>query len=87
MGNLQEYSESYKTKLTDMISNFLKIDGQGGTGRISTGPTRRGWQDSCARSEPVNQAQCGRGAQTDCYLNRQTRGSVCRLHPATGGGG
>ena len=35
----------------------------------------------------LNQAQCGQGAQTDFYLNRRMRGSVCRLHPATGGGG
>jgi hypothetical protein len=35
----------------------------------------------------LNQAQCGQGAQTDCYLNRRTRGAVGRLHLATGGGG
>ena len=35
----------------------------------------------------LNQAQCSQGAQTDCYLNHQTRGTVGRLHPATGGGG
>ena len=35
----------------------------------------------------LNQAQCGRGAQTDCYLNRRTRGAVGRFHPATKGGG
>ena len=35
----------------------------------------------------LNQAQCGQGARTDCYLNRQTIGAVGRLHPATGGGG
>ena len=35
----------------------------------------------------LNQAQCGRGAQTDCFLNRRTRRAVGRLQPATGGGG
>ena len=35
----------------------------------------------------LNQAHCGQEARTDFYLNRQTRGAVGRLHPATGGGG
>ena len=35
----------------------------------------------------LNQAQCGQGTRTYCYLNCQTIGAVGRLHPAAGGGG
>ena len=27
----------------------------------------------------LNQAQCGQGTRTDCYLNRQTIGAVGRI--------
>ena len=60
---------------------------RGTTGRRSTGPTGLAGQAAVKGVNQLNQAQCGRGVGTDCYLNRQTRGAVGRLHPATGGGG
>ena len=42
-----------------------------------TGQDRQ-YREGLARQ--LNQAQCGQEAWTDCHLNPQTRGTVCRLH-------
>ena len=73
----QESVGSYKTKLSSLIK-FLKKDGQGG----GQGKNVEALQGGAGQA-----AKPGQGAQTDCYLNHQTRGAVGRLHPATAGGG
>ena len=52
---------------------FLKKDGQGGGQGKEVQAHRKGL------ARQLNQAQCGQGTRTDCYLNRQTIGAVGRL--------
>ena len=52
---------------------FLKKDGQGEDREEKYRPYRKGL------ARQPNQAQCGQGTQTDCYLNCQTKGAVGRI--------
>ena len=65
----QESSESYKTKLPDMIALFKER--WPGRGQAEEVPALQGGAGQAAVQgvNLQNQAQCGRGAQADCYLN------------------
>ena len=52
---------------------FLKKDGQGEDREEKYRPYMKGL------ARQLNQAECGQGTWTDCYLNRQTIGAVGRI--------
>ena len=53
-----------------MIAYFLKKDGQGDRKKYRPYRGVGVGQAAVQGVNQLNQAQCGRGAQTECYLNR-----------------